>query len=239
MAQNRGSRPLMITIIGSFVSPYVRKVLACLNLKGLAYEIDPITSFFAQRRFRTAQSAAAHPRPDRRRCDAVRFVGDLRVHRRGLSRSPRCCRPTPGIAPASAGSRNMPTPGSATSSSGACSIRRSSTRWCGASRAIRPASQKTLSEDLPVALDYLETELPPAGFLFGEIGIADISIATFFRNGSYAGFEADPQRWPRTAAFVERALAHPAFATLLRSRTCSAASRSSAAARPSWKRAYP
>ena len=33
-------------VIGSFVSPYVRKVLACLNLKGLDYEIDPITPFF-------------------------------------------------------------------------------------------------------------------------------------------------------------------------------------------------
>jgi glutathione S-transferase len=33
-------------IIGSFVSPYVRKVLACMHLKGLAYEIDPITPFF-------------------------------------------------------------------------------------------------------------------------------------------------------------------------------------------------
>jgi glutathione S-transferase len=36
----------LITIVGSFVSPYVRKVLACLNLKGLDYEIDPITPFF-------------------------------------------------------------------------------------------------------------------------------------------------------------------------------------------------
>ena len=35
-----------LKIIGSYVSPYVRKVLACLNLKGLAYEIDPITPFF-------------------------------------------------------------------------------------------------------------------------------------------------------------------------------------------------
>ena len=42
----------MIRIIGSFVSPYVRKVLACLNLKGLAYEVDPITSFFANDEFR-------------------------------------------------------------------------------------------------------------------------------------------------------------------------------------------
>jgi hypothetical protein len=38
--------PVLITIVGSFVSPYVRKVLACLNLKGLDYEIDPITPFF-------------------------------------------------------------------------------------------------------------------------------------------------------------------------------------------------
>jgi glutathione S-transferase len=33
-------------IIGSYVSPYVRKVLACLALKELSYEIDPITPFF-------------------------------------------------------------------------------------------------------------------------------------------------------------------------------------------------
>ena len=30
-----------LTIIGSFVSPYVRKVLACMNLKGLAYRGRP------------------------------------------------------------------------------------------------------------------------------------------------------------------------------------------------------
>ena len=40
-----------LTIIGSFVSPYVRKVLACLNLKGLDYEIDPITPFFGNDEF--------------------------------------------------------------------------------------------------------------------------------------------------------------------------------------------
>src|SRR3954470_12484287 len=38
-------------IIGSFVSPYVRKVLACLHLKGLAYEVDPITPFFGSDEF--------------------------------------------------------------------------------------------------------------------------------------------------------------------------------------------
>src|SRR3569833_186288 len=41
-----------LTIIGSYVSPYVRKVLACMNLKGLAYEVDPITPFFGNDEFR-------------------------------------------------------------------------------------------------------------------------------------------------------------------------------------------
>src|SRR4051794_7039816 len=38
-------------IIGSYVSPYVRKVTACLALKGLDYEIDPITPFFGDEEF--------------------------------------------------------------------------------------------------------------------------------------------------------------------------------------------
>ena len=74
---------------------------------------------------------------------------------------------------------------------------------------------KALNEDIPAALDYLEAELPGSGFLFGDIGVADISVASFFRNGAYAGFGVDAARWPRTAAFVERTLAHPCIASLL------------------------
>jgi len=58
--------------------------------------------------------------------------------------------------------------------------------------------------------------LPAEGFLFGEIGVADIAIASFFRNGAYAGFDTDSKRWPRTSAFVERVLAHGCFTDLLK-----------------------
>ena len=71
---------------------------------------------------------------------------------------------------------------------------------------------KTLAEDAPAALDYLEALLPGEGWLFGEIGLADIAVASFFRNAAYADFAVDEARWPRTAAFVTRALAHPCFA---------------------------
>jgi glutathione S-transferase len=75
---------------------------------------------------------------------------------------------------------------------------------------------KTLSEDLPAALDYLEGELPAQGFLFDRIGLADIAIASFFQNGAYAGFTIDAERWPRSAGFVERTLADPCVAVLLK-----------------------
>ena len=85
--------------------------------------------------------------------------------------------------------------------------------WGEAGDAERIA--RTLQEDVPPALDYLEGELPQSGFLFGAFGLADISLASFFRNAAYAGFEPDPERWPRVARFVGEALAHPAFASLL------------------------
>ena len=37
--------PKPIQIIGSYLSPYVRKALVALEVKGLAYEIDPIIPF--------------------------------------------------------------------------------------------------------------------------------------------------------------------------------------------------
>lgn len=35
-----------VVVVGSYLSPYVRKVLVCLDLKGVPYEIDPIVPFF-------------------------------------------------------------------------------------------------------------------------------------------------------------------------------------------------
>src|SRR5262245_42100175 len=38
-------------IIGSYLSPYVRKVLVVLHEKGVPYEVDPIIPFFGDDRF--------------------------------------------------------------------------------------------------------------------------------------------------------------------------------------------
>ena len=75
--------------------------------------------------------------------------------------------------------------------------------------------RKTLDEDAPAAIDYLEGELPHAGYLFGPLGLADIALASFFANASYAGFTPDPVRWPKVARFVGDVLAEPVLRKLM------------------------
>jgi glutathione S-transferase len=201
-------------IIGSYVSPYVRKVLACLHLKGLDYEIDPITPFFGNDEFA--------------RLSPLRRIPVLIHEDLVLTDSTVICA---WLDEAYPGHPLLP----------ADPVDRARARWLEEyadtrmgdvfiwgyfyQKFVRPIVfgepgdqariEKTLVEDAPAVLDYLEAELPEDGFLFGEIGLADISIASFLRTASYAGFEIDPARWPRTAAFVARALDHPALAALL------------------------
>jgi len=204
-----------LTVIGSYVSPYVRKVLACMNLKGLSYEVDPITPFFGNDEFRRLSPLCRIP---------VLIDGDFSV-----SDSSVICAY---LDEAYSGHPLFPKDAKD----------RAHARWFEEFADSRlgdvfiwnffyqkvvhplvwnePGDQaridKALNEDIPSALDYLEAELPADGFLFGEIGVPDISIASFFLNGRYGGFEIEESRWPRTAAFVERTVAHPCLAPLLK-----------------------
>jgi glutathione S-transferase len=82
-----------------------------------------------------------------------------------------------------------------------------------------PTDEKVLNHarevEIPHVLDYLESQLPVSGFLFGAIGIADIAIAAFFRNAAFSRYRVDAERWPRTAAFVDRAHGHDCFSKLV------------------------
>ena len=201
-------------IIGSFVSPYVRKVLACMNLKGLAYEVDPITPFFGNDEFE--------------RLSPLRRIPVLVDGAFSISDSSAIC----AYLDEAFNDRPLLPPDPKD---------RARARWLEEfadtrlgdlfiwglfyQKVVRPAVwneqpdeervANMLSTQIPAALDYLEAELPATGFLFGDIGLADIAIATFFRNGAYAGFEPDASRWPKAAGFVERALGHPCIAQLL------------------------
>src|SRR5210317_901386 len=63
---------------------------------------------------------------------------------------------------------------------------------------------KITEKKLPPMLDYLESQVPGEGFVFGAFTMADLCIASPFFNASYAGYDVDPSRWPATAGLITR-----------------------------------
>ena len=203
-----------VTIIGSFVSPYVRKVLACLNLKGVPYVVDPITPFFGDDDYQRLSPLRRIP---------VLVDGDFSVSDSTVIAT-YVDEAYPGHSLLPADPRD-----------------RAQARWLEEYADTRlgdlliwslfyqrivgpmvwgePTDEERVREaietGIPAALDYLEQQAPAQGFLFGDIGLADIAIASFFRNAAYADYAIDAARFPRTAVWVERSLAHPAIASLL------------------------
>jgi len=205
--------PERVRIIGNYLSPYVRKVLVFLELKGIPYEIDPIIPFMGDDRFS--------------RVSPVRRIPVLTDGTLTLCDSSVICQyledrhPTPALYP-----RDV--------------AERARARWLEEFAdtrmaevliwqlfnqvAIRPfvwgeetdhaIVARTLAEDIPGVLDYLETELPAEGFTFRELSIADIAIACFFRTAAFARFRIDAGQWPHTADLVQRVLATEAFQRL-------------------------
>jgi glutathione S-transferase len=78
---------------------------------------------------------------------------------------------------------------------------------------LEAAKQAELN-DLPPILDYLENVVPDGGgYLVGDrLTLADIAVASPFANFRHTKTKVDPDRYPRTVAFVDRILARPSFA---------------------------
>ena len=203
-----------VSIIGSFISPYVRKVLAVLHLKGVAYEIDPIVPFFGNDAF-----SALSP---------LRRIPVYRDGKVTLCDSTVICEyledrhPAPPVYPREPADRARARwlEEFADTRMGEVIIWRLFNQVAINPRVFGvPTDEAILSRardvELPNVLDYLESQLPERGFLFGEISIADISIATFFRNAAFSSYRIDAARWPRCAAFIERTLGHDCLARLV------------------------
>jgi glutathione S-transferase len=202
-----------VRIVGSYLSPYVRKVLVCLHVKGIAYEIDPIVPFLGDDRFS--------------RLSPLRRIPVLTDEAVTLCDSSVICQyledrqPEPALYPRDVAVRARARwlEEFADTRMGEVLIWRLFDQV-----AIRPfvwgektdagVVKRAVEEEIPGILDYLENELPAEGFACGAFGIADIALASFFRNAAFARYRVDAARWPRTAALVARALAHEGFRRL-------------------------
>lgn len=202
-----------VHVIGSYLSPYVRKVLVCLALKRVPYTIDPIVPFFADERF-----AGLSP---------LRRVPVLVDGEFALADSTVICEYLderylePPLLPAGPAARARARwfEEYADSKLGEAFIwhlfnQLTIRRFVWGEPPDEAVLQHAREVEIPQALDYLEGQLPAEGWLFGALGRADVAIAAFFRNAGWGRWRTDPARWPRTAAYVDRALALPAFEAL-------------------------
>jgi glutathione S-transferase len=203
-----------VQIIGSYLSPYVRKVLVVLGLKGVPYTIDPIIPFMGDDRFS--------------RLSPIRRIPVLIDDRVTLPDSSVICQyleeryPEPALYPADVADRARARwlEEYADSRMGDVFIWQLFNQvainpFVWGQKTDEAVLAKTLEVEIPSVLDYLEAQVPADGFIFGAaLSIADIAIACFFRNAAIARYRVDPARWPRTAGFIGRVLATPPFAAL-------------------------
>jgi glutathione S-transferase len=206
---------MAFVVIGNYLSPFVRKLLACMELKGIGYQIDPIVPFVGNEAFERISPL--------RRVPVLIRDGRVFLDSSAICQYLEDIQPSPPLYPADPADR-------------------AHARWLEEyadtaladaliwrlfyQKAIRPyvfgedrdeaVIATALDTHIPRALDYLETQLPAEGWLFGALSVADVAIASMFRTAAFVRFVIDAARWPRSAAFVERVLAHEVFGRLAR-----------------------
>lgn len=207
--------PQPATIIGGPVSPYVRKVLAVCEMKGVPYRLDPIVPFFGDDKFSDLSPLRRIPV----------FIDD----KVSLCDSTVICEyleerfPTPRLLPADRAHRAQ----------ARWLEEFSDTRmgdvfiWRVFYEAVilpfifqKPRDKEKIAtvvaQQVPEVMAYLEKIAPSDGFLSGDVSIADIAVAIPFSNLKWARVEPDRSRWPKTCAWVERTQATPALAKVTR-----------------------
>jgi glutathione S-transferase len=207
--------PDSATIIGSPISPYVRKVLAVCEIKGIPYRLDPIVPFFGNDRFSELSPLRRIPvfvHDDVSLCDSTVICEYLEERY-----------PMP---------RVLPT-GLAHRAQARWMEEFSDTRmgdvfiWDIFYEAVilpfvfQRARDKAkiaaaVTEQMPNIMVYLEKIAPADGFILGELSIADLAIAIPFSNLKWARVEPNVSHWPGACAWVERTLATTALAKLTR-----------------------
>ena len=194
---------MKVKIIGGPASPYVRKVLAALAWKGIAYEIDPIVPFFGGEAFGSISPLRRIPVyiDDKvTLCDSsviLQYLEDrwpqkslypsdiaTRAHARWLE---EYADTRVGdvfiwklfydavIGPAIFGTERHP-----------------------------EQRASVLAKDLPEVMTYLESQAPEDGFLCGALSVADLALAPHFANLGWARVELDRARWPKCGAWLKR-----------------------------------
>jgi len=197
------SQPDAPILIGNPVSPYVRKVLVACAVKGLQPRLDPIVPYMGTDEFTQVSPLRRVPVW----IDDQVTLSDSTVILEYLEER----WPEPSMMPDSPADR-------------------AHARWLEEFADSRMADafiwklfyqsiiapfvwgeetdqavvEKVRTVDGPQIFDYIESQLPAEGFLFGRLTNADVALAVTFANARWSRFEPDPVRWPKLVAWLHK-----------------------------------
>jgi glutathione S-transferase len=194
-------------LIGMLDSPYVRRVAIALIVAGTPFEHRPISLFRHIDQFSKLNPLLKAPTLIADDGTALMDSGVILDYLASLD--PRMAALTPSNAPARLSALRL---------TGLALTVMEKAVQRHYERMLRPAEKRhepwidRVMGQLTGGLSALEAELPSSGWIGGELGLADISVACAF--GFTEGVVADlveTKRYPNLAAFSARAEALPAF----------------------------
>lgn len=197
-------------IYGVPISPYVRKTCVALELKGLEYEIENVFPGTRTPEYLAISPLGKIPAFE----DDSLIMCDSNVIVEYLEeRYPECTvRPT-GVADR-AKSRWFEEYGSVLFDPCAEGIfmEKMTKPFTTGQAPDLAVVEHAVNNLVPPVFDYVESQLPPEGFLFGEMMVADIALVSPLINATYTDFEVDTSRWPKLKAYLALVKSHPAVA---------------------------
>ena len=203
----------MIKIYGVHGSPFVRKVFIALDFKGIPYEVVPQMPFAKDAQYLKISPLGKIPALQ----DGDLLLCDSKVICQYLEDA----YPQPALYPQDIADKGRArwyeelTGGRVAELAAGIFFQRFMRPMVFKQEPDEELVSKIIDRDLPPLLDYLETQVPADGFVFGEFLMADLSIASPFFNASYAGYDVDTSRWPALAGLIARVKEQPQVKAVL------------------------
>lgn len=203
----------MIKVYGVHGSPFVRKVFVALDVKNIPYEIVPQMPFSGDKDYLKINPLGKVPTL----VDGDLTLGDSKVICRYLENA----YPEPALYPENISDRAKADwyedlcGGHVAELAAGIFFQRFMRPFAFKQEPDEELVAKITEKRLPPMLDYLESQVPPEGFLFDQFMMADLSIVSPFINASYASYDVDAAQWPCMAGLIARVKAQPAMKAVL------------------------
>ncbi len=192
----------MIKLYGVHGSPFVRKVFVALDIKGIEFEVVPTMPFSGDQEYRKINPLGKVPTIQ----DGDLTLGDSKVICHYLEDA----YPEPALYPKESKQRAMANwyedlcGGDVAAMAAGIFFQRFMRPFAFNQEPDEELVSKITDKQLPPMLDYLDSQSPEDGFVFGEFQMADLAMISPFINAAYAGYEVDAERWPKFAGLIAR-----------------------------------